>query len=183
MSFLHRQTSYFKLAMPLCPFCSAVNHMPSFPWLHQLCFLPTYPYPLLSKADWWKLNVRQWHHLPTKFHENLPVGVKVIRADTQTGWFKIAFCACFPEFCATTCLDITILKIGLIYNQNDLLWLCCHQQEEVIGLDNYPLPNLCLVTLRYIQQSLKCRQSVTGLKQFCGIVCLLIIITINIIKV
>jgi hypothetical protein len=75
------------------------NRMPSFPWLHQLCLLPTYPNTLLSKAEWWRycihlrnLNVRnfgvvgdtrlkiysrghlQWHHLSTKFHKNPLIG-------------------------------------------------------------------------------------------------------------
>jgi hypothetical protein len=75
-------------------FYSTVNHMPSFPLLHQLCLLPTYPNLFLSKTEWWSyfihlrnLNIihfvmvkakglkhmasrhLEWHHLPTKFYE------------------------------------------------------------------------------------------------------------------
>jgi hypothetical protein len=56
--------------MPLCHFCSIVNHMPSFPWLHQLClFTVTYCWTRLngesitSISEFWMSNILEWFKL------------------------------------------------------------------------------------------------------------------------
>jgi hypothetical protein len=39
-----------------------------------------------TRLKMWRRGHLQWHHLFTKFHENLRIYSKVIRGDTQTDW-------------------------------------------------------------------------------------------------